>query len=282
MSKSVSSHHADDDNDNDDEFNEQTCVYLDYNATTPVDPWVMSGMMKYFTTKFGNPSSSHVFGTSQWFVVTNVSIPFVLNVFQKGREAKEAVAEARGSIVKLLGASENSEIVFTSCGSESNNLAICGVVLRQPANKRHIVTSAIEHPAVSEVVAFLEREHGARVTVVPVDRQGFVNVDEVKRAFADDTCLCTIILANNEVGTIQPIAEIGSFARSRGVLMHTDAAQAVGKIPVDVDQLSVDLLTIVGHKMYAPKGIGALYVRKGVQLSRVTILCESRLISSFR
>ena len=216
-------------------------IYLDYNATTPTDPRVAGAMQPYLTGFFGNPSSGH----------------------RAGREAKAAVEEARGQVAACLGCGAE-EIVFTSGGSESNNLALRGVVAARGGG--HLVTSAVEHPAVLEVVLAMEMEGLIQLTVVGVDASGRVDPAEVADALRDDTVLVSLMLANNEVGTLQPVGEISELCRDRGVLVHTDAAQAVGKIPVDVEALGVDLLTVAGHKLYAPKGIGALYIRHGVEI----------------
>jgi cysteine desulfurase NifS/selenium donor protein len=220
-------------------------IYLDYNATTPVDPAVAEAMLPYLYEHFGNPSSSHPYGV----------------------ETRSAVERARGQVAASIGA-RREEIFFTSGGSESNNTVIQGVARELRIKGRHIVTSAVEHPAVLEPCDVLEKE-GYRITRVPVDESGWVNPKDVADAISPDTILVTIMHANNEVGTIQPIAEIAEVTRSRGVLFHTDAAQSVGKIPVDVGELGVDFLSIAGHKIYAPKGIGALYVRSGVTLPRL-------------
>ena len=217
-------------------------IYLDYNATTPVAPEVADAMQPFLRGMFGNPSSSH------WY----------------GRRAHEAVERARGDVATLIGA-RPAEIVFTGCATEANNLALRGVAESLRTNKRHIVVSAIEHPAVLEPALWL-RAHGWDVSVVPVDRYGWVDPTDIKAALRDDTALVSIMHANNEVGTIQPIAEIAALAHERGALMHTDAAQSPGKIAVDVNELNVDLLTLAGHKFYATKGVGALYVRSGTSI----------------
>lgn len=218
-------------------------IYLDYNATTPVDPAVTEAMLPYLTEHFGNPSSRHLYGT----------------------RAREGMERAREQVAALIGATADG-IVFTASGSESNNLALKGVMFHVKHFRRaQLITSAVEHPAVARPCAFLERL-GCRVTVVPVDRWGRVDPAEVERALTPETALVSIMHANNEVGTLQPIAEIAAVCRRRGVLVHTDASQSVGKVPVDVDRLGVDLLTIAGHKVYAPKGIGALFVRRGLEL----------------
>jgi cysteine desulfurase len=216
-------------------------VYLDYNATTPVDRRVAAVMAPYVEGCYGNPSSIH----------------------RLGREARAAVDRARGQVAACLGCAAD-EVVFTSGGSESNNLAIQGVVNR--AGGGHVVTSAIEHPAVLEVVRALERQGRIELDVVGVDRWGRVDPAAIARALRPDTVLVSLMLANNEVGTVEPVAEVAAVCRKRGALLHTDAAQAVGKIPVDVTALGVDLLTVAGHKLYAPKGVGALFIRRGVEL----------------
>jgi len=217
-------------------------VYLDYNATTPLDPAVAEAMREFMTFEFGNPSSGHLFGI----------------------EPRRAVNRARGQVAALLNC-RPSEIVFTGCATESNNHAIKGVASALKSRGNHIITSQIEHPAVLEVCARLEH-CGFEVTRLPVDSSGMVSVKDVEQAITDRTILITIMHANNEVGTIQPIAEISSLASARGIVVHTDAAQSPGKIPVDVRELGVDLLTMAGHKLYAPKGVGALYVREGTPI----------------
>lgn len=218
-------------------------IYLDYNATTPIATEVKQAMLPYLGKRFGNPSSGYVYG----------------------RQAKEAVARAREQVAALIGATPE-EIVFTSCGSEADNHAIIGVALANATKGKHIITSRIEHPAVLNTCRYLEQRLGFRVSYLPVDRHGLVDPEEARRAIAPDTILITIMHANNEVGSIEPIARIGEIAREHGVLFHTDAAQSCGKVPVDVNDLKVDLLTVVGHKLYAPKGIGALFIREGTQI----------------
>jgi cysteine desulfurase len=217
-------------------------IYLDYNATTPIDPQVVDELLPYLQVEFGNPSSSHPYG----------------------RRAKEAVELARERVAALLGC-DGTEIVFTSGGTESNNHALIGAAFANAQRGRHIVTSAIEHPAVLNPLAWLER-HGFQVTRLPVDRTGRVDPDQLAGALTPETVLVSIMHANNEVGTIEPLAPISALTRARGILLHSDAAQSVGKIPTRVGELGVDLLTVAGHKLYAPKGIGALYVRNGVAL----------------
>jgi cysteine desulfurase len=215
-------------------------IYLDYNATTPVDPAVAEAMQPYITMHYGNPSSAHVYG----------------------RTAKDAVEAARTQVADLLGCAPE-EIIFTGGGSESNNAVLKGVTHTYRHKGNHLITSAVEHPAIINPCRFLEQQ-GIRVTYLPVDRTGMVDPADVRQAITPQTILISIMHANNEVGTLQPIAEIGRIAREHGVLMHTDAAQSVGKIPTLVDELGVDFLSVAGHKVYAPKGIGALYIRSGV------------------
>lgn len=217
-------------------------IYFDYNASTPIAPEVADAMRALLDDAYANPSSPHWGGTP----------------------AREAVERARGQVADLLGCEPN-EIVFTSGGSESNNHAIKGTFFASTHRKRHIITTRIEHPAVGEPCRFLERL-GAAITWLPVDGLGQIDPDDLRRAITPDTVLISVMHANNEVGTIQPIEACAGIAREHGIPFHTDAAQSVGKIPTRVDELGVDLLTVAGHKLYAPKGIGALYIRNGRQL----------------
>ncbi|MBI2831033.1 MAG: aminotransferase class V-fold PLP-dependent enzyme [Chloroflexi bacterium] len=218
-------------------------IYLDYNATTPIDPHVMDAMLPYLGEHFGNPSTGYIYGF----------------------RAKKAIENARGQVAALISA-RPEEIVFTSGGSESDNHAMIGAALANAHKGKHIITTRIEHPAVLNTCRYLEERLGFRVTYLPVDGYGLVNPEDVRRAITAETILITVMHANNETGTIEPIEEIGGIARERGILFHTDAAQSCGKIGVDVTRLKVDLLTLAGHKLYAPKGIGALFIKNGIQL----------------
>ena len=217
-------------------------IYLDHAATTPTRPEVVKTMLPYFTDAFGNPSSIHSYG----------------------QEAKGAIEEARTKVAELIGA-RSEEIIFTSGGTEADNFALKGVAYANERKGNHIITTSIEHHAVMEVCKFLERR-GFRITRLPVDKYGLVDPDDVKKAITDKTILISVMHASNEVGTIEPVQEIGKIAREAGVYFHTDAVQTVGHIPVNVDKLKVDLLSISAHKLYGPKGAGALYVRKGTKL----------------
>ena len=220
-------------------------IYLDHNATTPIAPEVAEAMLPYLKEHFGNPSSSH------WY----------------GQQAKKAVETARQQVAELLGC-EVDELIFTSGGSESNNLAIKGIAATLRAKGNHIITSQIEHPAVLNVCKYLE-ERGFEISYAPVDSHGIVDINYIAGSIRPTTILITIMHANNEVGTIQPISEIAEYAKQHGILFHSDAAQSAGKIPVKVKELGVDLLSIAGHKLYAPKGIGALFIRRGLRITKL-------------
>jgi cysteine desulfurase len=218
-------------------------IYMDYAATTPTHPDVVEAMRPYFTDAFGNPSS----------------------IYSYGQEARGAVGDARESVAGLIGA-RSEEVVFTSGGTEADNFAIKGVLHAARDGLNHVVTSAIEHHAVIETCSFLER-HGYRVTLLPVDATGLVDPADLKTAITPETAIVSIMHANNEIGTIEPIAELAAIAKEAGVCFHTDAVQTVGQIPVNVDDLGVDLLSMSAHKLYGPKGVGALFIRKGTRMS---------------
>lgn len=217
-------------------------IYLDYAATTPMRPEVLEAMQPYLTERFGNPSS----------------------IYSYGHEAKSGIDKARTQVAGLLGAREE-EIVFTGGGTEADNFTIKGIAFANRNRGNHIITGSVEHHAVLEPCQFLEKQ-GFNVTYLPVDETGLVSPDDVRKAITPETVLITIMHANNEIGTVQPIREIGVIAREAGVYFHTDAVQTVGHIPVDVNELNVDLLSTSAHKLYGPKGVGALYIRKGTRI----------------
>ncbi len=224
-------------------------IYLDYQATTPMDPRVLEAMMPYFTHKFGNPHSrSHAYG---W-------------------EAEEAVEKARGQVAKLIGADEK-EVIFTSGATESNNLAIHGVAQFYKDRKNHIVTTVTEHKCVLDTCRHLEQQ-GFEVTYLPVQKNGLIDLEQLRAAITDKTVVVSIMAVNNEIGVIQPLAEIGKICREKKTFFHTDAAQAVGKIPLDVEAMNIDMMSISGHKIYGPKGIGALYVRRKPRVRLVALI----------
>jgi cysteine desulfurase len=226
----------------------KTPIYMDYHATTPVDPRVLDAMLPYFNEKYGNAASrSHIYGWT----------------------AEEAVSTSREKIAALIGASNPKEIVFTSGATEADNMALKGVAEFYKDKGNHIITTVIEHKAILDTCKRLEKE-GFTVTYLPVDTKGMVSAESVEKAITDKTILVSVMLANNEVGTVQPIAEIGKITRARGVLFHSDAVQGIGKVPFNVETMNVDLASITAHKMYGPKGIGALYVRRSKPRVRIT------------
>jgi len=218
-------------------------IYLDYNATTPVDPRVREAMQPYLETVFGNPSAAHA----------------------PGREAKAALERARETLAGLLGSTDKDEIIFVSSGTEADNLALLGTALAYQERGRHIITSAVEHPAVLESCAAVEK-WGFSVTVLPVDGEGMLDLEELRRTIRPDTILVSLMHANNETGILFPLDQVGVLLKERGILFHTDAVQSFGKVPLDVRRVCLDLVSLSAHKIYGPKGVAALYARRGVRL----------------
>lgn len=219
--------------------------YFDYSATTPTDPKVLEGMLPYFTEGFGNPSS----------------------IYSYGRENKKVVEKAREQLAKLIGA-DSKEVFFTGSGSESDNWAIKGIAMALKEKGNHIITTKIEHHAVLHVCEYLEK-HGFEITYLPVDQYGLIDLEELEKSITEKTILISIVFANNEIGTIQPVKEIGEIAKKHGVYFHTDGVQALGNIEIDVQDMNIDLMSMSSHKIYGPKGIGALYIRKGVKIDPI-------------
>lgn len=222
----------------------ETRIYMDYGATTPVHPQVLDAMLPYFSEHYGNPSS----------------------VYREGQRGKQAVAQGRASVAKLMGCPDPRGVYFTSGGTEADNWAIRGYALKHRHKGKHLITTSIEHHAVLNTFKALEEKEGFDVTYLPVDEKGFVDLNSLQNALREDTILVSVMMANNEVGTIQPIKAIGELLNKQGIAFHSDAVQAFGSIPIDVQAMHIDMLSVSAHKMYGPKGIGALYVRKGLKL----------------